>query len=117
MEIENFELEISNYEVIGDPQLSDSHIFEIKVWITPNYYTIKRTYSNFIDFDIKIRKMFPKSSIIECPLQPTQQNNNKLLKQVKKNSQHVVRYISTNEIVSNKRNALLKYLEDILEKP
>lgn len=118
MEFDNFELEVSNYELIGESSLSDNHIFIIKIWISQNVYEIKRSYTNFCDFDFNLRKMFPKSQILECPLQLLNNNTNKVLKSVKTNRKNsLARIINSNEIVSNKRNALNRYLEDILEKP
>ena len=118
MEQENFELDVTSYELIGDNSLADSHIFLFTLWISQNRTQIRRSYSNICDFDYKIRKMFPKSQIIECPLQFNSTTTNKLLKPVTNNRKaSLTRLIPNNEIVSTKRNALTKYFEDILEKP
>jgi hypothetical protein len=110
MDGENVTLEISQYELIGnDPTNSDNHIFEIKIWLVQNYYSIKRSYSNFCEFDFKLRKRYPKSHLPECPLLPSGGGGRR----------HSLTRVTIpiHENISNKKILLLKYLEELLEIP
>ena len=67
---DNVEIEITDYQVTNpsDPSNSENHTFDIRIWLTQNYYDIKRTYANFCEFDYQLNKKYSKSSLPICPL-------------------------------------------------
>jgi hypothetical protein len=122
METDHIEIEVSGYELIGtDSSSSENHIFEIKVWLSQNFYFIKRSYSNFCEFDFQLNKKYSKSNLPTCPLSSSisSSSSKTLLKQTttthRKNS--IIKSIGNNEIVSTKKNLLQKYLEELLDIP
>jgi hypothetical protein len=113
MDAENVTLEVSQHELIGnDPTNSDHHLFEIKVWLIQTFYSVKRTYSNICEFDLKLRKRYPKSHLPECPLSTTGANRRNSLTRVTSTFT-----VPSQENMSQKKPLLGKYFEDLLDIP
>jgi hypothetical protein len=123
---DHIEIEVSGYELIGtDPSSSENHIFEIKIWLTQNFYFIKRSYSNFCELDFQLHKKYSKSNLPACPLSSStsslsSSSSSSILKPTtvtnhRKNS--IIKSIGSNENVSSKKNLLQKYLEELLDIP
>mmetsp|Transcript_15914 Transcript_15914/g.23971 ORF Transcript_15914/g.23971 Transcript_15914/m.23971 type:complete len:645 (-) Transcript_15914:76-2010(-) len=118
----SFGVEIISYEVNGDLNSSDSHVFGVQIWVCQDIYTIKRSYTNFCDFDSRLHRKYPKSNLPECPLAGS--TTIKLLKSVVGKSvvgtnkrTFLKKGMDTSEVVSQKKVPLTKYLSDLLNIP
>lgn len=62
------DIEIISHRLIGDSLLYDEHLFIIDIHCESIYYSVERSYIDFIEMYIKIKKRFPQCDIPLLPL-------------------------------------------------
>jgi hypothetical protein len=139
-------LEVSDYALSGDPNLYDSHIFIIKIWVAQDMYTIERSYSHFCMFDARLRKKYSRTELPTLPLNGANLFVGRMIKKDKskdkdkdRNKQEVgairkslyfvvdsasggsgkdvVKRVDTSEIIAQKKSALSDYLNKLANLP
>lgn len=114
----NIVLEVAGYELVGDSIAASNHIFTIKCWIQQDVFSITRSFSNFCDFDARLRRKYPRSNIPECPL--TSSLTPKLMNAVvhpSNKGRSIKKAESSSEIVRQKQGLLTAYLMGLLDVP
>lgn len=65
------DLTVKNYYFVGDGDSYEKHFFIIHVNAGSTQYNIDRSYVDFVEFDRRVRKIYPDSSIPALPLEAT----------------------------------------------
>ena len=67
------DIEISSYNLIGESVMYDEHLFTINIHCESIYYTLERSYVDFVELYSKLKKKFPSCDIPLLPLNATSQ--------------------------------------------
>lgn len=67
------DIEIVTYRSIGENIMYDEHLFIIDIHCESIYYSVERSYVDFVEMYIKIKKRFPQCDIPLLPLDATLQ--------------------------------------------
>lgn len=121
MKIMDFGIEVSNYQVQGDQNDFDNHVFTITVWVAQDNYDIQRSYAMFCDLDSRLRRKYPKSNLPENPLSGSEIGVGGRTKDANTFRMSVSvsfsKKLDTTEIISRKKGPLTTYLLDLFKIP
>jgi hypothetical protein len=133
------DVEVVDYHCAqGDPNLYQSHVFTIKIFVQQHLYAIERTYAAFCDLDARLRKQYARSKLPPLKLAGVSSSQEGMIKKVssvvvsemKKTAvifppdQEIVRHpkkchrrVDTSEVIPLKKKVLTVYLQELMRIP
>ena len=62
-----FDIDVIEYTIDGEATSLEAHIFTLEIWLNQEPYRVRRSYKEICEFDIRLRKQYPKTTLPPCP--------------------------------------------------
>lgn len=117
------DVDVVDHEIDDELSSLDAHIFTLEIWLNQEPYQIRRSYKDICELDVRLNKQYPKTTLPPSPFSastsfvPEGTSNKKRGGLVAFNRRGSLQGMDPEELVSQKKPALLVYLKALLDIP